>query len=58
VWQPSKTFLEKNSSSCIRLEHGSTESAHDSLPRFAVERNGAKSGLSNHVCHTGTAAAP
>lgn len=54
-----KTLVESNLWwSCVRLEHGSTESAHDSLPRFAIERNIAKSGLSNHVCNTGTSAAP
>ncbi|KAG4986256.1 hypothetical protein JHK84_034205 [Glycine max] len=52
-----KTLFASNLSS-VRLEHGSTESAHNSLPRFPIERNKAKSSLSNHVCHAGAAAAP
>lgn len=44
--------------SIIRLEHSSTESAHNSLPRFPIERNVAKARLCNHVRHAGTAATP
>ncbi|WVZ01714.1 hypothetical protein V8G54_022520 [Vigna mungo] len=54
-----KTNVEKEASWRLRFWNGgSLCHAHDSLPRFAIERNIAKSGLSNHVCHTGTSAAP
>lgn len=42
----------------VSLENGSTKSANNSFPRFAVEGNIAKSRLCHHVCHAGTAAAP
>lgn len=45
-------------SSSVSLENGSTKSANNSFPRFAVEGNIAKSRLCHHVCHAGTAAAP
>jgi hypothetical protein len=42
----------------VRLENSSTKSAHNSLPRFTIERNIAKSCLCNHFRHAGAAATP
>lgn len=52
-----KTFFLVISLS-VRLENCSTKSANNSFPRFAVERNTAKSRLCHHISNAGTTAAP